>query len=355
MTDLIDKRILRAAGALQVSFDLNEVARAFHAEISTLIPADVVSICISRPEGHLYDWYTDCPAPFFEEYPSFADSDFVAAAVKRRPNRVLRDSEMVSRQTLESNIMYRRSHELGLPIEHAMSTLVQGEQGHGGITLYRTSRRPFSEGEREALQLLVSPLGHAIARCRRFESEAQLSGMLEKCLSAEGLETVVFDARGREYVRSEDVKTVVARWFTALELTVNGLPIAMADWYRQVILWPRNKTSGQVFHRVEGDKRLEVRAQRFTPSDGRQQVAMLFDEQVGSSGLPAELSSKLTPRQREVVQAVLRGWDNRLIAEHISCAEGTVKKHLTGIFERLGIDSRAQLHVLARSGRGPHA
>ena len=56
---------------------------------------------------------------------------------------------------------------------------------------------------------------------------------------------------------------------------------------------------------------------------------------------PAELC--LTPRQGEILALVLRGLPNKRIAQMLCLSESTVKEHLTGIFERLGVKSRVEI------------
>ena len=56
---------------------------------------------------------------------------------------------------------------------------------------------------------------------------------------------------------------------------------------------------------------------------------------------PAELG--LTPRQGEILALVLRGLPNKRIALMLSLSESTVKEHLTGILERLGVKSRVEI------------
>lgn len=349
MAEQVDKRLLNAASALHVSSDLDEVARAFHGEICGLISADVVAICLSRPEGAFYDWYTtDCPASFFDEYPSLAAKDFIATAVKQRPNRVLVDHEMAPRPLIESNGLYVRAHELGLPFEQAMSVLVDGELGHGGVTFYRTRRKPFTERERRALQLLVKPLGQAISRCRGYARDVDLRELIEVCLSAQGLQLLVVDERGREQFRSEGLTDLVGSWFAAKERVPNGLPKLLPCWRNEVLQWPRDQTVGRLHVREHEVERLEVRGQDVRTASGRRYVAFVFTEHALPGRLPDELGRKLTQRQREVAQAVLRGWDNQLIAQQLGCTLGTVKKHVYMIFETLGVDSRIRLQVLAQ-------
>ena len=64
---------------------------------------------------------------------------------------------------------------------------------------------------------------------------------------------------------------------------------------------------------------------------------------------PAELG--LTPRQGEILELVLRGLPNKRIALMLCLSESTVKEHLTGIFEKLGVVSRVQAITQLRGQR----
>ncbi len=51
----------------------------------------------------------------------------------------------------------------------------------------------------------------------------------------------------------------------------------------------------------------------------------------------------LTTREIEIVKLVLGGLSNREIGEQLYIAESTVKKHMSNIFEKLGVKNREQL------------
>ena len=51
----------------------------------------------------------------------------------------------------------------------------------------------------------------------------------------------------------------------------------------------------------------------------------------------------LSDREAQVVDLVLRGYGNRDIAQALGIAPTTAKKHLSSIFNKVGVDSRAQL------------
>jgi DNA-binding NarL/FixJ family response regulator len=63
--------------------------------------------------------------------------------------------------------------------------------------------------------------------------------------------------------------------------------------------------------------------------------------------------STLSPREREIVEAVARGLSNRDIASATGIAQQTVKNHLSTIFHKLNVRSRVQLAILAlQNGSG---
>jgi pimeloyl-ACP methyl ester carboxylesterase/DNA-binding CsgD family transcriptional regulator len=56
----------------------------------------------------------------------------------------------------------------------------------------------------------------------------------------------------------------------------------------------------------------------------------------------------LTRRERQILEHVARGLDNAQIAAHLDLSEKTVRNHITSVFEKLGVESRAQAIVRAR-------
>jgi DNA-binding NarL/FixJ family response regulator len=56
----------------------------------------------------------------------------------------------------------------------------------------------------------------------------------------------------------------------------------------------------------------------------------------------------LTGRQRELLELIAQGRDNAQIAALLGLSEKTVRNHITGIFDRLHVENRAQAIVRAR-------
>jgi RNA polymerase sigma factor (sigma-70 family) len=57
--------------------------------------------------------------------------------------------------------------------------------------------------------------------------------------------------------------------------------------------------------------------------------------------------AKLTPREREVLQAIAEGLSDKEIAERFHVGVGTVHSHVTNILSKLGLSSRLQALVFA--------
>src|SRR5260370_16471269 len=55
----------------------------------------------------------------------------------------------------------------------------------------------------------------------------------------------------------------------------------------------------------------------------------------------------LTPRELEIVSAVVAGYGNREIAEYFKISEDTVKHHLTNIFDKMVVSTRLELALFA--------
>jgi DNA-binding NarL/FixJ family response regulator len=53
-------------------------------------------------------------------------------------------------------------------------------------------------------------------------------------------------------------------------------------------------------------------------------------------------TGKLSPRERQVLQLVADGYENKQIATELGLSEATVKTYLRGVFERLEVSSRAE-------------
>jgi len=73
-----------------------------------------------------------------------------------------------------------------------------------------------------------------------------------------------------------------------------------------------------------------------------------------SSSLPHALPPKsygLTPRELEMVRLVTQGCSNREIAFQLNISEETVKRHLSNVFDKVGMSNRVELTLFALEHR----
>jgi len=352
------------AEALTSSLHLSEVFSNAEDVLFQLLPADYMALCVSRPgrQGD-YDWWaTKMPAPFLARYSELAEDDFVRSAVVRRPNLVLRDTEMVpQRKVLERSRWYRYCRELGMPLEHVMSVLLDVKGGvHGGLTLYRERRRPFSKRDQARLQGLTPLLTHTVRNCRMYGEVAARGQMLDAFFHHRGVRCLVRDSPFIEEMRTPSTTGLLKRWFHPSELGPSGLP---TEWVERLAMlaarggdgrlgWDTWEREGEV--RGLADQDLRVTFTRLPERDGQRLWALEFQEIPRAIPVPESWHQRLTEREVEVVSYVLKGWDNQLIAGHLGLALGTVKKHLQNIFDELGMDSRTALICRAAlMSRGP--
>jgi two-component system, NarL family, nitrate/nitrite response regulator NarL len=55
----------------------------------------------------------------------------------------------------------------------------------------------------------------------------------------------------------------------------------------------------------------------------------------------------LTPREQDMIAAIVAGYTNKDIAQKFSISEQTVKHHLSNIFDKLGVSNRLELALFA--------
>lgn len=83
---------------------------------------------------------------------------------------------------------------------------------------------------------------------------------------------------------------------------------------------------------------------RFGPQIARRLTGFLREPEAD----PAQAFPELTAREREILDLIARGHDNAGISVHLFLSPNTVRNHISRVFAKLGISSRAQAIVRAR-------
>jgi DNA-binding NarL/FixJ family response regulator len=138
---------------------------------------------------------------------------------------------------------------------------------------------------------------------------------------------VLLEAHDRVAFASSAARELLDRYFGEREVR---LPDLLASWLRE----RRRAATGEALRIDNGDRSLVV---EFV--DG----ALLFEEQ--------RSMSRLTAREREILDLVAEGKSNAEIAERLWVSLGTVKKHLDNVYAKLGVHTRTAAAAFVRERR----
>jgi DNA-binding NarL/FixJ family response regulator len=182
---------------------------------------------------------------------------------------------------------------------------------------------PFEERQKQLLAALVPSLRSRLLMERTFHDGARLP-LLDAALEAIAGAAVVVDCqtgRVREANAAARARLDVEKQALRNELAAAAAAEAHPSWARTLLRLRAGGTAALL-------------------------VATAVDD--GSAGVErAARRWSLTPRQRQVFAEVAAGHSNRTIAAVLACSERTVEVHLTAIFERAQVESRAALIVAA--------
>lgn len=93
--------------------------------------------------------------------------------------------------------------------------------------------------------------------------------------------------------------------------------------------------------------RTVMAGQHWLGRKGVSDLVQAFRDSLSSNENGQKKSFGLTPRELQMVAAIVAGYTNRDIARKFSLSEQTVKHHLTNIFDKLGVSNRLELALFA--------
>jgi NarL family two-component system response regulator YdfI len=147
----------------------------------------------------------------------------------------------------------------------------------------------------------------------------------------------------------EAIQAIKARWphiavvilttYNEDELVIRGLRAGAASYVL------KEMSGNTLFHTLRAAARRETLLQPEILS------RLLTHTNAPVASEMVEENPELTEREREILAAVVHGKRNKEIAARLYITESTVKAHLTNIYGKLGVDSRAAA-VAAALARG---
>lgn len=335
----------RVIKALNSSLSLPQVLEATRASLLEFAQADSMALCLMRVAPSLdFRWLVPGhPIPILEEYAGLADHDFLRAPILARPNVPICDTQILSRGEYERTLIYQRSLELEPRLEHITAVLVPVRSGLVcALALYRHEQSPFFSQSATALSSLTEHLENTVRNCSDFQDFTAGAQLLEELYQRTDSAFLIVEPPTHEVFRSPYAAALLERWFTPSDLHSSGLPCVLKEQLDALVLMDADSRLGKtlwVINHPEGYR--TCRFVELPAVDGPRRWALLLTELPHSIPLPLHMQRTLTPREVDIARCVLRNWSNGQIADELKITGHTVKTHVRNLFDKLGVDGRA--------------
>ena len=170
------------------------------------------------------------------------------------------------------------------------------------------------------------------------EAEAELRGCISRSPSGYLL-----------WMRLANVLALQGKSDEAREALAEAIRIGPTDWGLEAFLrrlrltWRGNP---DILHpKTSGLRSLE---------EGQAPLDRLWDQAHDGASAPTNQLAKLSSRQKSVLKIALTGKLNKVIADELNIAEGTVKAHLSAVFKILGVKNRTEaVYLLSQRQAAP--
>jgi len=150
------------------------------------------------------------------------------------------------------------------------------------------------------------------------------------------------DAEGADLVESLFERAPEAQ---IVVLTASSRPDELAAAYEAGAAGVVQKTAG--IGEIVDAIRAVAAGRSLVDSDDLVEILRQAHRQRERVAVGRQLTEKLTPREREVLQALADGRSNREIAEHLHITVETQRTHMVNILAKLGAHSQLQALVIA--------
>ncbi|MDE3203626.1 MAG: helix-turn-helix transcriptional regulator [Acidobacteriota bacterium] len=339
------ERVLGAVRTVGETQDPDAFARAAIDQVAALVPCDVVSFNEVDPMAGRLVFLTE-PATF--PLPPGTD-ERLAALADRHPlihhiattgdGSARKISDFWTDDEFHASELYRSVYE-PMGVEFQMSVALPAPRPIViGIVVNR-SDGDFSERDRSVLNTLRPHLVQAWHHARERERMRSLLGAAVAAAERVGTGLLVLSEPPHELIPG----TLVALYRHFGRPTYTGpLPARVERWLAAQRTRLEHQGSIELLRPLVTDSGGQRVTLRYLPAQGGEPGALLLAEQPGVPRRVSVESLGLTPREAEIVQCVLRGDTNVLIARTLGVAPATVKKHLENIYTKLGVRGRGRL------------
>ncbi|MBS9533607.1 AAA family ATPase [Mycobacterium sp. M1] len=238
-----------------------------------------------------------------------------------------------------------------LPAMIARAVVAEAEADHAAVlrALEPLARASWDTALHEpALWPWVDVLAGALIGVGRLDSAEELLRSHERfCSERRSAKARLYSARGRLLGAGGDLVAARRCFDEALEL-LDGLPLR---YDRARINFAYGQTMRRAGKRRDADTVIGT-ARELYLSLGARTFVERCDRELKAGGLHQlrgpRRYTELTPQEESVASLVAQGHSNREVAAELYIAPKTVQYHLTRIYTKLGVRSRAELAALRR-------
>ncbi|MDJ0694909.1 helix-turn-helix transcriptional regulator [Mastigocoleus sp. MO_188.B34] len=205
--------------------------------------------------------------------------------------------------------------------------------------------RNFTECDRCILNLLRQYLMQTDKDNPAFSQWKQILTQFKEAFEEVGV--IIVTPEGQVQFMTQQGEKLLSQYFSPYPL--NSLPEPLQYWFKhQILLFTSNGKVPSPYlplHIEKGRKELLV----YLISDliGEKYLVLLEEQELQSFSISSLELLGLTKREAEVLFWIAKDKSNDAIAKVLGCSQGTVRKHLEHIHEKLGVQTRTAAVMVA--------
>lgn len=227
-----------------------------------------------------------------------------------------------------------------------MNSQTQKRQRAVILTSQGIDRFPEAKAEAESYENCYQDYTLEVGSDRTSpEPDTLIKSLVQPILDRVG--AIVVEIAGQVQFMTQRAEELLSQYF--LHRLPYSLPESLQHWFQEQI--SRVAFNGNVasrclpLHIQQAGKQLIV---RLIPDRIKEQYLLLLEEEeLQSFSISALELLGLTKREAEVLFWIAKDKSNAGIAKAIGCSEGTVRKHLEHLYEKLGVQTRTAAVMVA--------
>ena len=366
---------------LHRAVDFAELWTALQRLLETLVPHDTLVMSVNY-----LDWRSESATRRLTSAKSrVTDDEYTSRIVmvegrqffgpfleRHRGIPCYRHTEVMDPKKIPATPYYQRYM---IPLGWRWSAHLLFWRGEQVETSFALRRRPeqgdFTDEEMETLRTLHQHIVVAFERVRIFEGERRRRRLLENFYRAKPEAVVFLDWNLDAVYASQEAIALCAAWNFGPEKARTFTPQAVfripteilaactglkPAWEKQASMAPAREPAPLETQVSSGLYRAAITLRRESAGALTKPIFVIHLHSPeaallgtgGADSSPDRLRAQLTPNERALADLVCAGLSNKEIAAKLRRSEGSVKVQLSGIFQKIGVTSRARLMVALR-------